>query len=80
MARGTWAKARRGAAAVYILAGLLTWPVVTLVIYWGDRFTSTLPGLGQIGTPISFRAAGGYSLLVSALILVAGWLQSGSRS
>ncbi len=74
--KSTLVKTRRGAAVIYVVAALLTWPAVTLVIYWGDRLTNALPGLAQAGTPISFWAAGGCALLVSALILVAGWLQS----
>jgi hypothetical protein len=36
------------------------------------------PGAPQAG--ISFWAAGGYSLVLSLLILIAGWLQSSHRS
>ena len=72
-------KARGGPGTIYLLAGLLTWPVVTAVIYWGDRFTSDMSSLGQPGPSISLLAAGGYSLLVSALIMIAGWAQASRR-
>jgi len=75
-----WAKARGSTVALYFLAGIMTWPVVTAVIYWGDRLTSNLTSLGPAETGISFWAAGGYSLLLSALIMVAGWLQSARKS
>jgi hypothetical protein len=79
VSRSLWDKARRGPGMLYILAGVLTWPLTTLVIYWGDRFTSNLPGLGQPETAISLWAASGYALLISVLILIAGWAQSGAR-
>ncbi|MCB8880655.1 hypothetical protein ACELLULO517_10460 [Acidisoma cellulosilytica] len=80
MSRSIWAQMRGGPGKIYILAGVLTWPLASLVIYWGDRFTSSISSLGQPETSISLWAAGGYSLLISALILVAGWLQSGSKT
>lgn len=73
-------KARGGPGRIYLLAGILTWPVVTAVIYWGDRFTSDISSFGQPGASINLWAAGGYSLLVSILILVAGWVQSSTKS
>lgn len=84
MSQSIWARTRSSSTALYILAGVLTWPVVTLLIYWGDRFANGMtggmngPGAPQAG--ISFWAAGGYSLVLSLLILIAGWLQSSHRS
>jgi len=75
-----WAKARSNAAALYILAGIITWPVVTAVIYWGDRLATSPPGLAQGEEGIGFWAAGGFALVVSLLIMIAGWLQSGHKS
>ncbi len=76
-----WAKLRGSPAAVYILAGVVTWPVVTAIIYWMDRLLTALPGgLGQGGAAIGFWTASGCALVVSALIVVAGWLQSSHTS
>ena len=70
----------RNAAAAYLLAGVITWPVVTAVIYWADRLATNVSGLGQAGAAIGFWAASGCALLVSALIVIAGWLQSSHAS
>jgi hypothetical protein len=77
-----WAKARSGPGLIYILAGMLTWPLATMVLYWGDRFTSAISSLGQTGTAtaISVWAACGYSFLISMLIMAAGWVQSARSS
>lgn len=75
-----WAKLRGSATALYVLAGVLTWPVVTAVIYWGDRLTTNLPGLGEQEPTISLWAAGACAFVVSALIIIAGWLQSSHQS
>ena len=71
---------RRRTLFLYLVAGVLTWPVVTLMLYWGDRFTNAMPGVAEGSDAIGFWAAGGYALLVSVLILLAGWLQSTFRS
>jgi hypothetical protein len=74
-----WANLRGSPAAVYIAVGVVTWPVVTAVIYWADRLAN-LSGLGEAGPSIGFWAACGGAFLISALIVIAGWLQSSHRS
>lgn len=80
MGTSIWTRLRGNTLGLYLLAGVLTWPAVTLVLYWGDRLTNALPGLGSTGPAIGFWAAGGYALIVSVVILVAGWVQSTLRS
>ena len=80
MGKSLWARARGNAAVLYILAAVVTWPAVTAVIYWGDRLTDDLPGMSPGGSGISFWAAGGFALVISLVIMVAGWLQSSHKS
>jgi hypothetical protein len=75
-----WARLRRSAVAAYVLAGIISWPVVTAVIYWADRLTAGEPGSGQAGAGIGLWPACGCALVVSALIVIAGWLQSSHPS
>ena len=71
---------RRSAGAAYLAVGVVSWPVVTALIYWADRLATGLSGLGEAGPTIGLWAASGCALLVSALIVVAGWLQSSHTS
>jgi hypothetical protein len=80
LSNSIWARMRGGPGLAYGLAGLITWPLATLVIYWGDRFTGAMPGLDQATASISLRASASFALLISALILVAGWVQSTRKS
>jgi hypothetical protein len=73
-------KLPRGAARAYILAGIVTWPVATAVIWGVGRLMVDLPGLGQAGDGIGFWPASGCALVVSLLIVIAGWLQSSHPS
>ena len=66
-------KLPRSALGAYLLAGIVTWPVVTAAIYWADRITIGPP---ESGAGIGVWASGGCALAVSALIVLAGWLQS----
>ena len=74
------AKPRRNVAAAYIAVGVVAWPVVTALIYWADRLATSLSGLGPPGASIGFWAASGCALVVSAIIVIAGWLQSSHTS
>ena len=69
-------RARRHVAGAYLAVGVVAWPVVTALIYWADRLATGLSGLGPAGASIGFWAASGCALVVSALIVIAGWLQS----
>ena len=75
-----WVKLRRSAIAAYVLAGVITWPVATAAIYWADRLATGQPGLGQAGPAIGFWPASGCAFIVSALIVIVGWLQSSHTS
>lgn len=75
-----WARLHGNPAAAYPLAGIITWPLVTAVIYGVGRLTTALPGLGLGGATIGFWTASGCALFVSALIVAAGWLQSSHTS
>jgi hypothetical protein len=52
-----WVRLRRSAVAAYVLAGIISWPVVTAVIYWADRLTAGEPGSGQAGAGIGLWPA-----------------------
>ena len=65
------------ALGAYLLAGIITWPVVTAALYWADRITIGPP---EPGAGIGVWTAGGCALVVSALIMGAGWLQSSHPS
>lgn len=80
MGKTSRAGLRNRTLTIYLIAGVLTWVLVTLMLYWGDRFTISVGNSAPTGSFIGFWAAGGYALLVSAIILVAGWLQSTFRS
>ncbi|WP_419758877.1 hypothetical protein [Acidisoma sp.] len=73
------AKPRGQVTTAYVVVGVVAWPVVTALIYWADRLATGLSGLGPTGASIGFWAASGCALIVSALIVIAGWLQSSHR-
>lgn len=75
--------AARGTHLIYLAAGLVSWPIAAVAIYWGLRFANSLasvaPGSPAGGSPppggIGFGAALLYALPVAALILFSGWVQ-----
>jgi hypothetical protein len=68
-------KEGRGTHLLYLLAGLLSWPVIAAAIYWADRFSNALSTTGPAQSGIGFWAATAWALPIAALIILSGWLQ-----